>query len=365
MKRYWKLILLLVFLTTACPSVSRKDVAAYLNNQMREGVEHTNTVSIHFATNRQEDFRFQDRCDSQHFLNQFSQNTFFGVCKVRVPGLHAIGSLEHTPQAGEATDDRFVVEQYEAKRTNDWFDGLSSSQKPILLFVHGFNVDFNEAILRAAQIAFDLRFSGDVVLYTWPAGQTNSGLLQALLLNKTYEANYDSAIKSRPLFKAFYSRLLDLKRENYIIVHSMGHQVVLPAIKELSEEGRSGAINELIMNAPDFPADEFLAMVPQIKELSIHTTMYCSPSDNALEVSSVVNKMPRAGSCMRVPGIDVINVKRIDDPALGVGGLGHGYYSSRAIITDLNQLLLGVRADRRLYISTAPYQANADYVLRN
>jgi esterase/lipase superfamily enzyme len=40
------------------------------------------------------------------------------------------------------------------------------SARDVLLFIHGYNVDFEQAALRAAQFAYDLEFQGACVLYS-------------------------------------------------------------------------------------------------------------------------------------------------------------------------------------------------------
>ena len=49
-------------------------------------------------------------------------------------------------------------------------DRLASSLRhEALLFVHGFNVTFEDAIRRAAQISYDLAFDGPTVVFSWPS----------------------------------------------------------------------------------------------------------------------------------------------------------------------------------------------------
>ncbi len=123
-------------------------------------------------------------------------------------------------------------------------------------------------------------------------------------------------------------------------------------------------IDQLILNAPDFSLDEFKKIAPALTRVSRRVTLYCSPGDNALVASERINSGRRIGRCSRVPGIDVINVNEVDAPALGFGGLGHGYYSGRAILTDVYQVLLGVDVKRRLFVRTSFEYGGEDYVLR-
>jgi esterase/lipase superfamily enzyme len=38
-----------------------------------------------------------------------------------------------------------------------------------LLFVHGFNVTFDDAVPRAAQISYDPAFGGPTIVFSWPS----------------------------------------------------------------------------------------------------------------------------------------------------------------------------------------------------
>ena len=38
-----------------------------------------------------------------------------------------------------------------------------------LVFVHGFNTTFDNALFRTAQIAYDLKFDGAPFVYSWPS----------------------------------------------------------------------------------------------------------------------------------------------------------------------------------------------------
>ncbi|MBI3394437.1 MAG: alpha/beta hydrolase [Spirochaetia bacterium] len=118
------------------------------------------------------------------------------------------------------------------------------------------------------------------------------------------------------------------------------------------------------MNAPDFPADEFRAKAADIRHSAKRVTLYCSPGDNALKASERVNQNSRIGSCGKVDGIDVINVNEVDSPALGIGGLGHGYYAGRPIMTDIFQVILGMDTSKRLFIRKSADSGGENFVLR-
>ena len=48
-----------------------------------------------------------------------------------------------------------------------------------MVFIHGFNVPFEDAIYRTAQLAHDLDFDGAPILYSWPSRGTMLGYVAA------------------------------------------------------------------------------------------------------------------------------------------------------------------------------------------
>ena len=48
-------------------------------------------------------------------------------------------------------------------------------QDQALVFVHGYNNLFDDALFRTAQIAYDLKYDGAAFLYSWPSGAGIAG----------------------------------------------------------------------------------------------------------------------------------------------------------------------------------------------
>jgi hypothetical protein len=96
-----------------------------------------------------------------------------------------------------------------------------------------------------------------------------------------------------------------------------------------------------------------------IRPTANRITLYCSTNDKALSASSSVNNSARLGACSKISGIDTINVSLIDETTIG-----HSYYASRDVISDIFQVLLGLEADRRLFIKKSNREENEDYFLR-
>jgi len=53
-----------------------------------------------------------------------------------------------------------------------------SHARDLLVFVHGYNVSFEDAAVRAAQVAADLNFDGSVLLFSWPSAASVTGYVR-------------------------------------------------------------------------------------------------------------------------------------------------------------------------------------------
>ena len=334
-----------------------------LNNFLKESYSDTRSIEVLYATNRTLSSDKPD-CSDKSFTVAGGDKVFYGSCKVNVPKRHAVGSFEIAPTPRSDPHQYF---RFMGQRSFD-FEGLKKSleakgKNDILLFVHGFNVKFEEAMIRAAQIAYDVKFQGSVVVFTWPAG-SGDGFLDSTLITRTYNANAANAASSIPVLAAFLKSLSELPVNIHMMVHSMGHQVSLPALAQVADSISHPILGELILNAPDFPVDQFQELAPKIQKIAHRITVYCSYNDNAIAASERYNKGRRMGACERADGIDVINVGEIDAPSLGVAGLGHGYYASRPILGDVYQVLLRIDAERRLFIRKSEPNAVENFYLR-
>ncbi len=356
---------LLLFTGPACRSVVRAlypvDLGDEINARIEEPMAENRTVPVFYITNR----RFVSEnaaCSNNRFSTEIDTVVRAGRCDVAVPSFHSVGAIDE-PSEGDSDLYRYFTAPVHANLTiEDAASAVSAHKsKEVLVFVHGFNVKFQEAVFRAAQIAYDAKFQGPVVVFTWPAG-AKEGLIDSLMMNRTYSDNQRNAQASVEAARESIRALAKTGKRLHVMVHSMGHQVVLPALLDLSKDGIT--LGELILNAPDFSYDDFALAAERLKASSRRITLYCSPGDNALKASESVNGNRRIGMCGKIAGIDVINVNEVDAPVMGIGGLGHGYYSGRAIVTDLYQVLLGVKADKRLFIRKSPAKSGENYVLR-
>jgi esterase/lipase superfamily enzyme len=338
----------------------QKSLGNIWGNYFIENYSDTRALDVLVVTNRQlKGAAFG--CTNDQLSVEQDTAVHFGVCKINVPKNHSTGLIRLTKDNRQSSHEFFKILNSRTLSETAVFDYLKKSERYPLVFVHGFNVRYEDALLRAAQIAYDLKYQGPIVLYSWPAG-ARDGFLDEKIITRTYDHNLKNAQDSVALFKNFLNQLNANHLTVNLVVHSMGHQVALPALRDFSVQNPNAKIiNELILNAPDFEANEFINIAAAVKDNTKRITIYCSYNDRAMTVSEIYNKNPRFGACAFSESIDSINVSLVDAPALG---LGHGYYSSRAILGDVFQVLLGIDAEKRLFIRKSEPNSTEKYFLR-
>ena len=99
---------------------------------------------------------------------------------------------------------------------------MSETKRDALLFIHGYNTSFNDGCRRAAQLAYDLKFPGTVLLYSWPSKNHWYA----------YAADEEIAAWSSPHFEAFLRDILAVQNllKLHVISHGMGNRVVLSGL---------------------------------------------------------------------------------------------------------------------------------------
>ncbi len=174
-----------------------------------------------------------------------------------------------------------------------------SSRDPIMVFVHGYNYSYQEAVFRVAQLGADAGSAAVPILFSWPSQAAIAG----------YVADKDSSAYARDDLVELLTSLSRShpKRPIAVLGHSMGGWLVMEALRQLRLEGRDDVIARLQVGlaAPDIDMDLFRKQAAVIGKLSPPLTVLVSSNDRALAVSSrLTGGRPRLGAA------------RIDDPAL-------------------------------------------------
>ena len=362
MKLRISISLLALLLAASCVKSETEihgQIAKLWEENFVKNYDETEALDIFVVTNRNQKSANFD-CKEDAFGPKNGAALQFGVCKINVPKNHDTTETALSNNVQNSSANYYKILEAKSLAEADLIKQIKDSKRTPLIFVHGFNVKYHEAILRASQIAYDLKYQGPIILFTWPAGSKDGSFG---VINKTYEDNAVTARESVATFRDLIARLQKNDIIPNIIVHSMGHQVMLPALNQLSlKNPQTQYVNELILNAPDFDAQSFANFANNLKETSKRTTLYCSYNDKAMSASEIMNKNDRLGACSFNQNIDVINVSLLKNAN---NGLGHSYYSSREILTDVTQLLLGIKAEKRIFIKKSEPNSTEKYFLRD
>jgi esterase/lipase superfamily enzyme/Tfp pilus assembly protein PilF len=197
-----------------------------------------------------------------------------------------------------------------------------------LVFVHGFNVDFENALFRAAQISYDTKFDGPVFLFSWAANDSIRGY---------FGDNEGTGIVGEHLLDFVKAIVGETKvKRIHFIAHSMGNLVLLNALGNLTRDpSLRPLIGEIINAAPDVKASVFEHMVLASKGNGSSFTLYASRGDWALWTSGLIRGEPRAGfigdKALIVPGVETIDVT---DAGTGYFGLNHDVYAANPVLVE-------------------------------
>jgi esterase/lipase superfamily enzyme len=272
----------------------------------------------------------------------------YGICTVSIPSDHRLADIErpsiwrlefkenpakHFVIVSRANQDEAAFYQEVAQTVRD------SGDKQAFVFIHGFNVTFDDAVYRTAQMAYDLGFSGAPILYSWPS----NGKVQDYTWDMT--AN-DWAV---PHLRGFLESVAARTGAHtiHLIAHSMGNRLLVNALNSM-EKPASPRFRQIVLTAPDIDAATFVELAGAVKSQASQVTLYASAHDKALLASKKLNGGPRAGDAGKnivvVQGIDTIDVS-----ALKTDFLGHSYYGDNgSVLTDIFKLLsTGDPPDRR------------------
>lgn len=108
----------------------------------------------------------------------------YGKARISIPKSHVVGELEsplwYLLEFTEDPKRHIILQDVSRLQAQPFFTSLAgqvreSKGSNAFVFVHGYNVSFRDAARRTAQLAYDLRFDGAPVFYSWPSQAALSG----------------------------------------------------------------------------------------------------------------------------------------------------------------------------------------------
>ena len=192
---------------------------------------------------------------------------------------HQVGSAER-PSIWtfwrEDPNRHFVVVSRAEQTYEGFYQSVSevvgkSALKQVLVFVHGYNVSFEDAVYRTAQLAYDLAFDGAPILYSWPSIGQYVG----------YMTDANNAEWSTPHLRWFLEDVASKTGADviHVVGHSMGNRPLVGAMNRIateSSEAIRGRFRQVVLTAPDIDAGVFRQLVAALPAVSRQVTLYAS-----------------------------------------------------------------------------------------
>lgn len=321
---------------------------------------------VWFGTNR------RPAAAGEGFTGERHDRVTTGRVEVWVPASHRFGETGNPFWKRllrfDLRDDRLRVQRVTHQERDAFFGELQAAAQAArdtgetphaLCFLHGFNVSFEEAAIRAAQIGLDLKVPGATAFFSWPS----RGRVTA------YPAD-EAAIEASE--KAITDFLVDFAancgaEKVHVIAHSMGNRGLLRALQRIASQAETRGqvrFGQIFLAAPDVDRDLFLDLAELYAEHSERTTLYSSDADRAVHLSARLHDAPRAGYFAPytvAPRLDTVAV-----PGFDVDLLGHGYFAqAEALLHDIYDLMRhGQAPERRQRIAPAAHEGLSFWQLR-
>ncbi|MGG6894920.1 alpha/beta hydrolase [Rhizobium sp. BR 315] len=229
----------------------------------------------------------------------------------------------------------------------EWFSKNRNAKRQVVIFVHGFNNTYSDAVFRFAQIIHDSGTDAAPILFTWPSrGNVFDYLYDKESTNFSRRALEDLILQS--------AKSPDVG-EVTILAHSMGSWLTAEALRGVAMRNKTipAKVKNVILASPDIDIDVFRRQMIEMGPQRPHFTIFSSTRDKALQVSrwlsGGVNRVggfdstPYAADLAKL-GITVIDTSSVkpDD------ALGHNTFAdNRDMVQLLGQRLAGQSLDTR------------------
>lgn len=205
-----------------------------------------------------------------------------------------------------------------------------------LVFIHGFNNTYEDAVFRFAQIVHDSGAEVAPIMFTWPS--------RARLLDYVYDkesTNYSrTALENTFRYLARDPNVKDIT----VLAHSMGTWLAMESLRQMAI--RDGRVDPKIVNvvlaSPDIDVDVFARQFVELGDHRPKFTIFVSQDDRALSASRLISgDIDRVGSIdptkepyktkLERAGINVIDLTKVKTE----DSMRHGKFAESPEIVQL------------------------------
>lgn len=229
------------------------------------------------------------------------------------------------------------VDPLDGERAGEtWLKTHMPKSRRVLVFVHGFNNRYEDAVYRFAQIVHDSHADVAPVVFTWPSR------------GSIFDYNYDkeSTNYSRDALEELLTRTAanPAVSDVTIMAHSMGTWLTVEALRQMAiRNGHVAAkINNVILASPDLDVDVFGRQFASLGKERPHFTIFVSQDDRALALSRRISgNVDRLGqidpsvepyrSKLEAAGMTVLDLTKLK----GGDRLNHGKFAESPEVVKL------------------------------
>jgi esterase/lipase superfamily enzyme len=231
----------------------------------------------------------------QVFSGDRSDKIAFAKVDMTVPAVHKLSQIER-PKRGTVDQSKFfTATSVSGYRDEEAFSkalraNLTRRDGRALVFIHGYNTQFDDAVYRLTQIAHDAGYKGTPILFTWAsAGRT----IDYVYDNNSAHAARDALEQTLRLVARSGAKRVD------IVAHSMGNWVTMEALRQLAitnDRDLDGRLGDVVLASPDIDVDVFKTQMRRYGKPDKPFFVFTSANDRALNVSGLIaGQRPRLG----------------------------------------------------------------------
>ena len=305
-----------------------------------EQVERAKSHDIYVMTTRQ-----SSSDDAIMFSGERGTGLQFARVTVTIPPGHKPGEVERpTNLPPDATRHMTIVDPVRFSNEREIVSDVNSALRAngdddsTLIFVHGYNTTFTDAVLRLGQFVEDSGFDGVPILFTWASA--------GRLTDYVYDLN--SALAARNSLVAASQIMLKTNTTDInLVAHSMGNFLTVEAMKQARLQNNfntSGRLRNVILASADIDVDVFAEQMSLFDPDERRFYVLISEDDKALNVSRFLARgVDRVGDAdvaqLEALGVTVIDLTDVKD----IGSNNHSKFADSPEVVQVigGQMLKG------------------------
>ena len=236
--------------------------------------------------------------------------------------------------------------------------GSSVADEGMILFIHGYNNTFDEAVQRAAQFTYDTSFAGPTVVYSWPSQGGTEATAGYTIDDRRQDADCTSFVR----FLSNVEHEIGINNRISIVAHSMGSRLIFSALTACENSGEeippeidlrdlSGDPSDyedrdndldVLFAAPDIHTKQFEKYAREVSLKVNQMTIYASAKDKALRAGMEFlhggeDRLGVGGTSRTViSGVHTIDASHVESESI----LQHAYvFRQRRVTQDAGEIL--------------------------